>query len=232
MLSLKRIQTIFIKDYKDLMKNSYMLSTAIMPLLFAFLFGRGEEVELIVSIVPITLAMVIVGSFVQAAMIAEEKEKNTLRGLLLSPLSTSEVFIGKSLLSAVLTAIMIAGVILISGFPIPENTLLFIVAIFISLVIYIGIGTILGLMSRTVMETTVVGMPVLIIFGMSSLFRNFFESEWLYNILSYLPDGQFATLVLNLHQGLPVGENLVILGIWALVTIVITVLIYKRRRFD
>ncbi|KGA98183.1 ABC transporter [Alkalihalobacillus alcalophilus ATCC 27647 = CGMCC 1.3604] len=232
MLSLKRIQTIFIKDYKDLMKNSYMLSTAIMPLLFAFLFGRGEEVELIVSIVPITLAMVIVGSFVQAAMIAEEKEKNTLRGLLLSPLSTSEVFIGKSLLSAVLTAIMIAGVILISGFPIPENTLLFIVAIFISLVIYIGIGTILGLMSRTVMETTVVGMPVLIIFGMSSLFRNFFESEWLFNILSYLPDVQFATLVLNLHQGLPVGENLVILGIWALVTIVITVLIYKRRRFD
>ena len=58
-------------------------------------------------------------------MIAEEKEKNTLRGLLLSPLNTFEIFIGKSLLSFLLTVLMIVIVTLISQFEVPANVLLY-----------------------------------------------------------------------------------------------------------
>ena len=47
--------------------------------------------------------MVVVGSFVQCSLIAEEKEKNTLRGLMLSPASTLEILGGKSLLSLIAT---------------------------------------------------------------------------------------------------------------------------------
>ncbi|KMK78059.1 ABC transporter permease [Alkalihalobacillus pseudalcaliphilus] len=232
MISLKRIQTVLIKDYKDLMKNAYILSTVVLPILFAYMFGRGEEVPLAMTVIPIILAMVVVGSFVQAGMIAEEKEKNTLRGLLLSPLNTFEIFIGKSLLSFLLTVLMIVIVTLISQFEVPANVLLFSLAVLVSTIFFIALGTILGLISRTVIETSVVGLPIMLIFGMGSLFRELFSSEVILTILNYLPDGQFLSLVVSLDNGGPVLEHFLVLGIWAFVAIIVCVIIFKRRRFD
>ena len=121
MTSIRRIQAVFIKDYRDFLKNAYMLSTGVIPLFFAFIFNQGEGAQSEAAFMPIVLSMVIVGSFIQAGVIAEEKEKNTLRGLLLSPLNTAEIFIGKSLLSAVLSVIMIVAVILIGNIPMPDQ---------------------------------------------------------------------------------------------------------------
>ncbi|WP_027964661.1 ABC transporter permease [Halalkalibacillus halophilus] len=235
MISIKRIQAVVTKDFQDLKKNAYMLSTAVVPIFFAFIFGQQEatgDLDTAVFFMPIMLTMVIVGSFVQAAMIAEEKEKNTLRGLLLSPLSTSEIFIGKSILSAIVSIFMIIVVIYIGNIPIPDQIPLVVAAIFISLIIFISIGTILGLLSRTVMETSVMGIPVLFIFGMGDLFHNMIESEWLLNILSYLPDQQFGQALVQLNNGNAIGEQLVALSIWAVVSVLVTVYIFKKRRID
>ena len=38
--SLKRVQAIFLKDWKDLLKNSYILFTMAIPLAFAAWLGR------------------------------------------------------------------------------------------------------------------------------------------------------------------------------------------------
>ena len=47
------------------------------------------------------MAFLFVAGFVQSMVIAEEKEKHTLRVLMLSPASSVEVLIGKSILTAV-----------------------------------------------------------------------------------------------------------------------------------
>ncbi|MFD1019518.1 ABC transporter permease [Thalassobacillus hwangdonensis] len=232
MISIQRIQAVVMKDYQDLLKNAYMLSTAVVPLFFAFIFNQGEEIQTATVYMPILLSMVIVGSFIQAAVIAEEKEKNTLRGLLLSPLNTAEIFIGKSVLSAVSSIIMIVAVIFIGNIPMPDHILLTAAAIFISLIIFISFGTILGLVSRTVMETSVMGIPVLFIFGMGDIFRTMIESEWLLDVLSYLPDQQFGQLLLQLKDGQPVGDHFLVLTVWAVLSVTITIFIFKKRRFD
>ncbi|WP_082232091.1 ABC transporter permease [Halobacillus massiliensis] len=233
MISVKRIQAVVTKDYKDLMKNSYMLSTALMPLLFAYLFSRegGAEISAMM-VLCVTLTMVIVGSFIQAAMIAEEKEKNTLRGLLLSPLNIGELFIGKSILSAALTVIMVAVVILVGGFTLPEQTGIFTTALVINLIIYIAVGTILGLVSRTVMETSVAGLPVLLILGMGSLFRSLLDVEWITTVFEYLPDYQLTQIVEHLSTGESVASSFIILSVWAVVSVVVAGLTFKKRRFD
>ena len=42
--SFKRVNAIFIKDWKDLQRNSYIIFTLAIPLVFAALLGRmGEE---------------------------------------------------------------------------------------------------------------------------------------------------------------------------------------------
>ncbi|WP_431802261.1 ABC transporter permease [Halobacillus andaensis] len=233
MISVKRIQAVVMKDYRDLLKNAYMLSTAVVPLFFAFILrSQGEEVETGAVFMPITLTMVIVGAFIQAAVIAEEKEKNTLRGLLLSPLNTAEIFIGKSVLSAVASIIMIVAVILIGNITMPDQMLLTAAVMLISLTIFISIGTILGLVSRTVMETSVIGIPVLFIFGMGDIFQTIIDSEWLLNVMGYLPDQQFGQLLLQLKNGEAVGDHFLVLSIWAAASVLVTIYIFKKRRFD
>ena len=167
-------------------------------------------------------------------MVAEEKEKNTLRGLLLSPASTLEILVGKSSLSAVMTIVVIIGSIFLSGYEVP-SILFFSISLLLGLIFYLAIGTILGLLSRTVMETSIIGMPVLILFGMSSMFKLMVENETLLKIIDYLPSEQLSAIWFDLSNGegfSEIIENMLVLLLWAAVSIVITVIIYKKRRVD
>lgn len=232
--SFKRVNAIFIKDWKDLQRNFYVIFTLAIPLMLAAFIGRIGEANGDFGTLPINMSLVIAGAFIQAAMVAEEKEKNTLRGLLLSPASTAEIFVGKSMLSAVMTIVVIIGSIFLSDYKVPSSVL-FTVSILLSLVFYIAIGTILGLLSRTVMETSIIGMPVLFIFGMSSMFKSMSGNETLIKIISYLPNEQLDTIWIGLSNGKELtnifGNLLVLLG-WVAVSVVITMVIYKKRRFD
>ncbi|MDR7246989.1 ABC transporter permease [Priestia megaterium] len=231
--SLKRVNAILLKDWKDLLKNSYIIFTLAFPLIFAVIIGKYDDGGLFITF-PINFALVISGCFVQAAMVAEEKEKNTLRGLLLSPASTLEVLIGKSALSAIVTIIVIVASVFLSGFETP-SIFLFSLNVLLCLIIYITVGTLLGLFSRTVMETTIIGMPVLMIFGVGSLIKSAVNNEILLKIISFLPNEQFDEIISQLSKngGLSdVINNFLILVVWVLVMLAITFYTYGKRRFD
>ncbi|WP_010529036.1 ABC transporter permease [Lentibacillus jeotgali] len=232
--SLKRVNAIFIKDWKDLQRNSYVIFTLAIPLLFAALLGRMGEGNGVFSTLPINLSLVIAGAFIQAAMVAEEKEKNTLRGLLLSPANTVEIFVGKSALSAIMTVLVIIESIFLSEFKVP-SPLLFIISVLLGLVFYIAVGTILGLLSRTVMETSIIGMPVLVVFGMGSMFKTMLENEFLLKVITYLPNEQLDMIWAGLANGENLSgifENILILLVWVVLSVIATIIIYKRRRID
>ncbi|WP_313236964.1 ABC transporter permease [Sporosarcina ureae] len=232
--SFKRVNAIFIKDWKDLQRNSYVIFTLAIPLMLAAFIGRIGEGNGDLSTLPINISLVIAGAFIQAAMVAEEKEKNTLRGLLLSPANTVEIFVGKSALSAIMTVLVISGSILLSEYKVP-SPLLFTASVLLGLIFYIAVGTILGLLSRTVMETSIIGMPVLFIFGMSSMFKPMIENEVILKIINYLPNEQLDTIWVGLGNGESfsrITENILILMIWVVISVVATIVIYKKRRID
>ncbi|WP_409343820.1 ABC transporter permease [Paenibacillus sp. MBLB4367] len=111
--SMKRFQAIVAKEWKDTLKNPQILLMAAMPVMFAFLFSKMDDgKDLSVMSFPILLALSMTGSFVQANMISEEKEKHTLRVLMLSPASTSEVLLSKSALTTLITFIVIVASVL------------------------------------------------------------------------------------------------------------------------
>lgn len=232
--SMKRVQAIFLKDWKELLKNSYILFTMAMPLALAAWMGRIGMDNTQFATMPISLSLVIAGCFVQAAMVAEEKEKNTLRGLLLSPANTIEILIGKSALTSTVTIAVIIGSIFLSEFKVPSIPAFILLVIF-NLIIFILMGTILGLVSRTVMETSIIGMPIMIIFGMGTMVNSIVDSKIIQSILNYLPNEQFNIALLELGKGggiLSISENLLILAAWCAATLFITIITYKKRRFD
>lgn len=116
--SWKRVNAIFVKDYKDFSRNMAVSIIIFFPPVLAALYSRmgTSSIESIYMIFNMGFAMV--AAFVQSCLIAEEKEKNTLRGLMLSPATTTEILSGKSLLSFLLTLFSIVlSAIFLNIFP-------------------------------------------------------------------------------------------------------------------
>ncbi|MBD7970840.1 ABC transporter permease [Paenibacillus gallinarum] len=237
--SMKRFQAIVQKEWKDSIRNPQVLTMTAFPIVFAFLFARmgtdrtvSEDI-LMVSF-PILMALSMTGSFVLAMMIAEEKEKHTLRALMLSPASTLEILLGKSFLTAVLTVVAILFSIMASAIPgVPAGILA--LFILINLIMFIAIGLMIGLLSRTVQESSIIGLPVLLVFVMAPMFAPMLNNELLIQVVSILPTQKFMDMMNSMAMGQgwqEIGGGLMISILWMIASIVAAVAIYSPRRFD
>lgn len=175
-MNLQRILAIFEKDLKDFFKNAMVLFMPIIPIFLAFFYSRmGEEGEtiplMIVSLViGITFASVTTGCLM--IFMAEEKEKNTLRGLSLSPASLGDIVLGKSLLTLILTLFTLIASFFFLGFETFLNLkgllgLLFLFLFFL----FLGIG--IGLFVPSVGMTTAYLMPIMFVFGFTPMIEFF-----------------------------------------------------------
>ena len=237
--SMKRFQAIVQKEWKDSIRNPQVLTMTAFPIVFAFLFARmgtdrSVSEDILMLSFPILMALSMTGSFVLAMMIAEEKEKHTLRALMLSPASTLEIMLGKSFLTAVLTVVAIVFSIMAGELPsVPAGILsLFIL---INLIMFMAIGLIIGLLSRTVQESSIIGLPVLLIFVMAPMFAPMLNNELLIQVVSILPTQKFMDMMNSMAMGQGMRElsgDLMISILWMAVSIAAATVMYRRRRFD
>ena len=234
--SWKRAYAIFEKDLKDLLKNTYVLSTVLMPLLVAFIFSRSGEIPLALHYMAINLALTAVAAFVQCAIIAEEKEKYTLRGLMLSPATTVEIISGKSLVSFVLAAVSIIFCAKVTGY-VPENIFLVGAAIVLSIGFYLALGTLLGLVSKSVMQASVIILPFIFLFSFGTMLQLLIAEKPYLRFLEYLPNIQLEYLAKAVEEGsglasADVAIPLAVIAGWGLVTWILVAFIYKKRMTD
>ncbi|MCT2537850.1 ABC transporter permease [Aquibacillus koreensis] len=232
--SLKRVYAIFNKDIKDVSKNMFVLSTVIMPIILAFVFTQSEQVPLGTHYFIINLTFVSITVFVQGAIIAEEKEKNTLRGLMMSPATTIEIITGKSGLSALLTVISLVACMRITGYEFVNEPAIYF-AFFMSLILYLAMGTLLGLLTRTVMEASLVLMPLLFVFGMGTLLLEFIANYPNLAFLEYLPNYQLQFLAETVNAGQAFTDvigYLIVIAAWMVILCILTVVVYRKRVID
>ncbi|WP_249336687.1 ABC transporter permease [Sporosarcina sp. Marseille-Q4063] len=200
----------------------------------AFIFGKMGADEIGTYYIAINLTMVTVAAFVQCSLIAEEKEKNTLRGLMLSPASTLEILGGKSLLSLVATLIMVVVSFLLMGYQ-PKNTFVIAIAIILSAIFFIILGTLLGLLSKSVMEASVLISPFMLVFGFGSMFTVFADEYPILKVMDYTPNIQLLTIAEKVESGIGivgVSQNLGIIAVWIIVISLITIVVFKKRMTD
>lgn len=233
--SMRRVNAILQKDFKDVSRNSAVWVTAFMPLIMAFVLGKlDREVSIDAHYMVINLAMVIIGSFVQCSLIAEEKEKNTLRGLMLSPASTAEILGGKSLLSFIATMIVVVIGAYLTGYQ-PENLIIIIFAIILSSFFFIGLGTLLGLFSKSVMEASVIVLPFMLIFGFGNAFTAFTDKYPILKVMAYTPSAQLIEIAEKVESGIEFSGVLLNFGIitlWIIAIYALTAFVFKKRKMD
>ncbi|KQO18437.1 ABC transporter permease [Paenibacillus sp. Leaf72] len=234
--SIRRFRAMVKKEWKDAIRNPQILLNAGMPVLLALLFKQKENdpSDLTFLSIPILVAISITGAFVQANMIAEEKEKNTLRSLMLSPATKLEVLAGKSATTTLFALIVIAACLAISGVPDVNLFFLTVLAVLL-LLIFMALGTIIGLIARTASESSIVGLPLLLLFIFGPIFVPTLDMPALMNIINVLPSQQFVVAILELHQngGLSeMGGNLLSLMMWTVLSGALCLLVYGKKRFD
>ncbi len=193
-----RVMAIFEKDLKEFTKNTTILFTPFITIILAIIYSRmetGDGLPLIVvyAIVGITYASVTSG--VMMILMAEENEKKTLRGLIMSPASYVEILLGKSLVTALMTFIT-----LIISFIIMESTNMIdiqqIIGLLVLFFFFLFLGIAVGLFVKSVGMTTVYLMPIMFIFGFTSMieFLGFSPDSIVIKITDYMPIPQLVAM--------------------------------------
>lgn len=237
-ISLKRARAIFVKDYKEFSRNYAVSIMLIFPILLAFLF-KGQDLSsigtlgLILGLV-LNISFTIITSFVQACLIAEEKERNTLRSLMMTPATTMDVLIGKSALVFVISAVVLAIVTYILGYK-PASIWAFVAVIIFSIILYTAVGTICGLFSKTLLEASLSVIPVLFVFTAAPYGALLVKDFPIFKVLEYIPSSQLVYLLDTRNITHTTGDllkPLLITLTWAVVLTMVSVVMYQRRLKD
>lgn len=228
--SWKRSYAIARKDFKDISKNLYVSPMFLFPPLLAALYSRMGMDSLIGTYFVFIMAFTMVGTFMQSALIAEEKEKNTLRVLMLSPASAFDILGGKSFLSIIMTSV----IVFISAFFLdysPSGVV--IVGILVSIVLYVGIGTIMGLLTKSVVEASVGIMPIMLLFMGLPYLTMYIEKYPFLSVIEYMPHNLLLSIAENnqANFGNSMGELFGLL-LWTVVIHMVMVTLYKKRLKD
>lgn len=232
--SMRRFSAIFRKEVQDFKTNSQSLIMMAMPIFFAIIYSRSDNFREIGATTLITMTLVMVGGFIQAMLIAEEKEKSTLRVLMLSPASSIEVLIGKSSLTGVITVTICFINLLILG-KLEGNIALLLFIFVLGTLIFTLIGTCIGLIAQNVPQTSTIGLPILMVFLIGDFIAGFVKSEVVTKIVEYLPTRHIGLAVSGVIKGegfSAITSNLLNITIWLVAVLVITLLVYRKKQMD
>ncbi|CAM5704834.1 ABC transporter OS=Lysinibacillus sphaericus OX=1421 GN=LS41612_21490 PE=4 SV=1 [Lysinibacillus sphaericus] len=219
------------KDLQD--ARNYAVSVMVfLPLILAFAYNKIGTSSIDAYFLPINLVFAVVTAYVQCCLIAEEKEKNTLRNLMLSPASLADILIGKSLFVFIVTIVVVSLAIFLVGYE-PANLLILAIALLLSTVFYIALGTLCGLFAKTIMEASIIVMPVMFIFSFGPVFALSLASAYpILELAKWLPSFTASAISRSFQRSSYTMMDCIIpivtITVWSLLTWGITGFIYKK----
>ena len=230
---MKHTITIIQKQLKDTLKNRTVLIQFIMfPLLGAIMVNivRLEDMpenffvtlfsSMYIGMAPLTCV---------SAIISEEKEKNTLRVLMMADVTPWQYLLGIG--SYVFLACMLGGAVfcgLLENVT-PEQRVLFLLIMAAGIVASIVMGAAIGIGSRNQMAATSVTVPVMMIFAflpMLSMFNDRIEK-----IARFTYTEQIRILTGNLGGGGEPIRSVAVILMNIVVFGVVFVVLYRRKSF-
>ncbi|SDK35046.1 ABC-2 type transport system permease protein [Jeotgalicoccus aerolatus] len=232
-MNITRVMAIFEKDLKEFMKNMMLFTSVMIPIIMALFFTRigGGQAELPPEMLVIVVGVVFTAVSFSAVMtmIAEENEKDTLRGLLQSPTTIIDIILGKSMVVGLMTIIsLVASILIIS----PDNywTLENIISLILMGFFFLCMGIGIGLIVNSVATTSVYLIPIMFIFGFTPYIEMIITDpdHIAIKIAEYFPLYQN----LNILNGESGAMEFVILAAWAAASFLLVLWAFNKRKND
>lgn len=226
---MKHISAILWKQIKDTLKNKTILIQFLMFPVMTIIMENSIKIEgMPEHFFAIMFAVMYVGMAPltsMAAIIAEEKEKNTLRVLLMSNVKPMEYLTGVGIY--VWGMCMIGALIIaLSGNYTGRSLLYFMIIMAVGLFVSMMIGAVIGTMSKSQMMATSITVPVMMVFSFIPMLSMFNDVIKKVGKVTYT---QQINMLLSNVQDLEVStEPILVIGITALLTLVLFVLAYKK----
>jgi ABC-2 type transport system permease protein len=239
--SIRRVNALCKKEIKDLGKNMNVLTMCMLPIIFSIIYSKlfggnasGEHIEKM-QILNMCLGMnlTMVSSFVIAMLIAEEKEKNTLRTLMLSSVSPLEFLTGKALITLLVTVIINIAMFFIVGIDIQYLGKYLLITTLVAFSM-LEIGAVIGIIAPNQMATGVVGTPVLMLLFMLPIFAQL--NKTLTRIAEFLPNYNMNLMLEKVFKGETIGTGsaygIAVILAWILIAGVAFAYTYNKRGLD
>lgn len=228
----RHMNAILWKQIKDTLKNKTILIQFLMfpiltlimentvkmdgmaPNFFTNLFG-----VMFIGMAPLTS---------MASIIAEEKEKNTLRVLLLSNVNPAAYLLGVGIY--IWSICMLGGLVigLVGGHE-GEVLVKFMIAMGIGIFISILLGSVIGVFSKNQMTATSITVPVMMIFSFLPMLAMF--NEAIEKIAKITYSQQIYEIFADLEQSISLEAG-VVLAVNFLVAVILFIVIYKKRGME
>lgn len=228
----RHMNAILWKQIKDTLKNKTILIQFLMfpiltlimentvkmdgmaPNFFTNLFG-----VMFIGMAPLTS---------MASIIAEEKEKNTLRVLLLSNVNPAAYLLGVGIY--IWSICMLGGLVIgLAGGHEGEVLVKFMIAMGIGIFISILLGSVIGVFSKNQMTATSITVPVMMIFSFLPMLAMF--NEAIEKIAKITYSQQIYEIFADLEQSISLEAG-VVLAVNFLVAVILFIVIYKKRGME
>ncbi|AUN16747.1 TPA: ABC transporter permease [Clostridium botulinum] len=239
--SIRRINALLKKEIKDFAKNMNVSVMYLLPIMFSIIYSKllgnnsSNDVMNKINILILCVGMNIslISSMVISMLIAEEKEKNTLRTLILSAVSPWEFLTGKVLITFLVSEVINIAIFFSIGCDI-QYLGKYILITTLVLFSMIEIGAIIGIISPNQMATGVFSMPVVMIFFVIPAFAK--ANKTIEAIAKFLPSYHMNIMIARLFKGETFGiestRSIAIILAWIIIALIAFAFTYSRRGLD
>lgn len=244
----RKLGALLAKDAADLAKNPTMALCIVMPIGFALfyrfffadmdagLFGQGgvegtavaSAVTYVVLSIGLCMSIGMGASMSLVYGIAEEKEKHTLRTLMLASVSADQIVLSKGLLALAITAVTELICFLVSGAPL-SLCLPYMAFGVLGAIAIILLSLVAGLAACDQMTAGLYSIPILLL-ALAPIFGSY--SKGIHDVVQFAPTGGMDSLLrLAVNGTLSASDAIMPLAVtaaWIAASALCFKLLYKR----
>ncbi|MCR5167138.1 MAG: ABC transporter permease [Oscillospiraceae bacterium] len=230
---MKNISAIFLKQMKDTLKNKMVLIQFVMFPVLAVIMQNAVKPEgmpehffaklfavMFVAMAPLSS---------MAAIISEEKEKNTLRVLIMSSVKSAEYLIGIGIYVFVMSMFGTAVFAILGGYR-GADLAMFIALICTGILLSGLTGAVIGVFSKNQMASSSLSVPVSLVFSLLPMLSMF--NEKIKDIARMTYSQQISELINGIGNSDITSESIVVISVNFLIAAVLFILIYKRKGLE
>lgn len=230
---MRNICAVFLKQINETFKNKTILIQFVLFPAFALIMENAIKLQdmpehffvklfsvMFVGMAPLTC---------MSSILSEEKEKNTLRALLMSNVKPVQYLLG---VGSYLWLMCMAGsvVFALCGQYRGKELVAFLLIMAAGILLSILVGTAIGVFSRNQMTATSITIPVMMVFSFLPMIATFNEKIAKFAKITY--SQQISMLINNINDVTIEMENVVILLANMLVAIVLFLLAFYRKGLE
>lgn len=233
---LRVLRTLFVKDIVDMFKNPNVLLMLALPLIFIVIYqfvdlGMSPAYLLMLGVM---MNLCLTPLSVLGMMIAEEKEKNTMRTLMLCNVTGGEFLAAKTL--AVLAGTLLVDTVLffLTGFG-PAQLPVFLLVCTAGSITMLLLGGLTGIVCRDQTSTGTIAGPLALVFMLPTMFAGM--GGVLQKVASFVPttgygrfnvSGAWAPIVDGGERALDVA----VLAVWTAGSAGLFALAFRKKGVD